>query len=49
MQASAENGPERPILLRIEPQAGHGAGKPVSKQVEEWADIMTFLFWQTGL
>jgi prolyl oligopeptidase len=49
LQASAENGPERPILLRIEPQAGHGAGKPVSKQVEEWADIMTFLFWQTGL
>lgn len=49
LQAEATNGPERPILLRIEPKAGHGSGKPISKQVEEWADIMTFLFWQLGL
>jgi prolyl oligopeptidase len=49
LQAAAANGPDRPILLRIEPKAGHGAGKPISKQVEEWADIMTFLFWQLGV
>lgn len=49
LQAAATNGPDKPILLRIEPKAGHGAGKPISKQVEEWADIMTFLFWQLGL
>jgi prolyl oligopeptidase len=49
LQAGATNGQDRPILLRIEPKAGHGAGKPISKQVEEWADIMTFLFWQLGL
>ena len=49
LQASATNGPDRPILLRIEPQAGHGSGKPITKQVEEWADIMTFLFWQLGI
>jgi prolyl oligopeptidase len=49
LQARATNGPDRPILLRILSKAGHGAGKPVTKQVEEWADIFTFLFWQTGL
>jgi prolyl oligopeptidase len=49
LQAAATNGPDRPILLRIETQAGHGSGKPITKQVEEWADIMTFLFWQLGL
>lgn len=49
MQATAANGPERPILMRIEPKAGHGAGKPISKQIDEWADIYTFLFWQLGM
>jgi prolyl oligopeptidase len=51
MQAEAKNGrdPNRPILLRIETKAGHGAGKPVSKQVDEWTDIFTFLFWQLGV
>ena len=35
MQAGAANGKsrERPILLRIESKAGHGAGKPIAKQV----------------
>jgi prolyl oligopeptidase len=51
MQAEAANGQsrERPILLRIETKAGHGAGKPVSKQVEEAVDIYSFLFWQLGV
>jgi prolyl oligopeptidase len=49
MQASAANGPDRPILMRIEPKAGHGVGKPVSKQIQEWTDIYTFLFWQLGM
>jgi prolyl oligopeptidase len=51
MQAEVGNGQsrERPILLRIEPKAGHGAGKPVSKQVEEGVDIYSFLFWQLGV
>jgi prolyl oligopeptidase len=50
MQAEAANGQsrERPILLRIEPKAGHGAGKPVSKQIEEGVDVYSFLFWQLG-
>ncbi len=50
MQAEAANGQsrERPILLRIEPKAGHGAGKPITKQIEEGTDIYSFLFWQVG-
>jgi prolyl oligopeptidase len=51
MQAEAKNGrsKQRPILLRIEPKAGHGAGKPVAKQIEEFTDIYSFLFWQLGV
>ena len=33
-----------PILIRIETNAGHGAGKPTSKQIEECADYMSFAF-----
>ena len=32
-----------PVLIRIETKAGHGAGKPTSKQIEEVADIYGFL------
>jgi len=51
MQAEAENGTShsRPILLRIESKAGHGAGKPVTKQIEESTDVYAFLFWQLGV
>ena len=51
MQAEATNGQshERPIVLRIEPKAGHGAGKPITKQIEEGMDIYSFLFWQLGV
>jgi prolyl oligopeptidase len=33
-----------PILLRVETRAGHGAGKPIGKQIDEQADICAFLF-----
>ncbi|HSY93222.1 MAG TPA: prolyl oligopeptidase family serine peptidase [Candidatus Binatus sp.] len=51
MQSEARNGTSRtrPILLRIESKAGHGAGKPVTKQIEEFTDIYSFLFWQLGV
>jgi prolyl oligopeptidase len=51
LQTEAANGSSRtkPILLRIEPRAGHGAGKPVSKQIEESVDTFSFLMWQLGL
>jgi len=45
----ADNGGNNPVLLRIETKAGHGAGKPISKLVEEWTDIYSFLFWQLGM
>jgi prolyl oligopeptidase len=32
-----------PVLIRVETKAGHGAGKPVSKQIEERADQLSFL------
>lgn len=40
---------DAPVLLRIETSAGHGAGKPVSKQVEERADILGFYAHHLGL
>lgn len=32
-----------PVLIRIETKAGHGAGKPISKQIEETADSWAFV------
>ncbi|MCK6684173.1 MAG: prolyl oligopeptidase family serine peptidase [Thermoanaerobaculia bacterium] len=32
-----------PVLIRIETKAGHGAGKPTNKQIEEAADVLAFL------
>ncbi|HEY1348032.1 MAG TPA: prolyl oligopeptidase family serine peptidase [Ktedonobacteraceae bacterium] len=40
---------EAPILLRIETQAGHGFGKPLSKVVQERGDVYAFLFRQFGI
>jgi len=39
----AAQGGEAPILIRIETKAGHGAGKPTSKIIEEIADRWAFL------
>lgn len=39
----AAQGGDAPILLRVDEKAGHGAGKPVSKQVEELTDAFAFL------
>jgi prolyl oligopeptidase len=49
LQAATASGPDRPILLRLEPKAGHGAGKPRSKVLEELTDTWSFLFWQLGI
>jgi len=45
---AAQSGPG-PILLRLEDQAGHGAGKPLGKSIEQYADEMAFLFGQLGV
>ncbi|MGH9945663.1 MAG: prolyl oligopeptidase family serine peptidase [Pyrinomonadaceae bacterium] len=38
-----------PTLIRIETKAGHGAGKPTSKQIEEQVDIYGFLMKNLGM
>ncbi len=40
---------EEPIITRIELNAGHGAGKPTSMKIDEFADIYTFWFESFGL
>jgi len=39
----------QPVLIRIETKAGHGAGKPTSKQIEEAADRWAFLMANLGV
>ena len=34
-----------PTLVRIETSAGHGAGKPISKYIEEYADVLSFMWY----
>ncbi|MCM1150843.1 MAG: prolyl oligopeptidase family serine peptidase [Alistipes sp.] len=40
---------EAPVLIRIESNAGHGAGKPTSKRIDEAADMYAFLFQNIGV
>jgi len=46
LQAATSCGATRPILLRQESSAGHGQGKPVTRQADELADVLAFLWWQ---
>ena len=39
---------ENPTLIRIETNAGHGAGTPVAKTIEQYADIFGFTFFNMG-
>jgi prolyl oligopeptidase len=40
---------QAPILLRIEGKAGHGAGKPMAKIIEQYTDEFSFLFEELGV
>lgn len=40
---------ENPVLIRIETQAGHGAGKPTDKIIDEAADTWSFIFYNLGV
>lgn len=40
---------DAPVLIRIESNAGHGAGKPTSKRIAEEADTYSFLFQNIGV
>ena len=45
---AAQTGPE-PKIIRIDTKAGHGGGKPISKVLEEQADIYSFILYNMGL
>jgi prolyl oligopeptidase len=47
LQASTSSG--KPILLRVEYDAGHGIGSTKSQRDIEFADDLAFLFWQLGV
>src|SRR5262249_52644688 len=48
MQA-ATAGSDRPILLHYDTAAGHSGGTPVSKQIDNSVDEMSYLLWQLGM
>ncbi len=48
MQA-ATAGSDRPILLHYDTTAGHSGGTPVSKQIENISNELSYLFWQLGV
>ncbi len=44
----AKNGSGNPVLLRYHTQAGHSGGQPVSQQIDQMVDTVSFLLWQVG-
>ncbi|HSY76279.1 MAG TPA: prolyl oligopeptidase family serine peptidase, partial [Bacteroidia bacterium] len=38
-----------PVLVRIDHNAGHGSGKPLSKQIDEFGDVWSFVFYNLGM
>jgi prolyl oligopeptidase len=47
-QLQSKQAGSNPILIRIETDAGHGAGTPVSKIIEQYADIFGFTLYNMG-
>ena len=48
-ELQAKDAGANPQLIRIETNAGHGAGTPVSKTIEQYADIYGFTLWNMGI
>ena len=48
-QLQAKHTGSHPLLIRIEENAGHGAGTPTSKTIEQYADIFGFTLYNMGL
>jgi prolyl oligopeptidase len=44
-----KNTGNQPVLLRIDVNAGHGGGKPTSKQIDEFTDMWSFVFFNLGM
>lgn len=47
-QLQAKQAGDNPTLIRIETDAGHGAGTPVSKTIEQYSDIFGFTLYNMG-
>jgi len=47
-ELQAKQAGENPVLIRIETNAGHGAGTPVAKTIEQYADIFGFTLYNMG-
>jgi prolyl oligopeptidase len=47
-RVQAANSSDAPIMLRFDTKAGH-AGAPLSKTIQEYSDIWSFVFWQLGV
>ena len=48
-ELQADQGGPRPVLARIETRAGHGAGKPTQKFIDEVADVYAFTVRNLGM
>jgi len=43
------NAGDLPVLVRIDVKAGHGAGKPTAKRIEEYVDMWSFMYYHLGV
>jgi prolyl oligopeptidase len=48
LQAS-QGDADHPVLLLYDTKSGHSGGRPVNKQVEEYTNVLSFIFWQLGV
>lgn len=48
-ELQAKHKGSNPVMVRIETQAGHGAGKPTSKMIDESADMYSFIMYNLGM